>query len=124
MPVHIDDVMGVSSQHGHTDYSGSEQHGWIHVQDCPYPLGSTEAKAWWKSVVEPHTKSHITPEMKVQYGDKVVGAYQGKALVPGSAGKGQGDFKFMVDKIQVTRGLSEDAAKRIAGSTFWKKYGF
>lgn len=105
----------------HDMIPGADTH--LDVSNCPFPLGTTEAKGWWKTIVEPSTKSGITPEMKAKYGDAVTGAWKGKALVPGQAGSDQGDFQFVVDKLQVTQGLSEQAAKNIAGKAYQNKYG-
>lgn len=97
--------------------------GIIDMHDCPFPLGSAKAKIWWKQVVEPVAQSQTTEDMVAKYGDRVVGSYQGKPLVPGEAGHGQGDFQFLVDKLQVTRGLSPSAATKIAAKIKMDLYG-
>lgn len=97
--------------------------GDITIDDCPFRPGSYKAKLWWSNVVEPHIKSQITDEMSQQYGDKIVGVYNGKILIPGEAGKGQGDFEFLKDKLQVTQGLTETSATRIAAKIKWGLYG-
>lgn len=89
--------------------------GEITIRDCPFGYGSPEAKLWWKNIMEPYVEQQITTEQTEQYGDRVVGAYKGRPLVPGEAGAGQGDFDFLVDKIQVTKGLSRNSAYNIAG---------
>jgi hypothetical protein len=105
------------------NYLDSNADGIVDPSDCPFEYGTLEAKQWWNNYIVPYTKTQITSEMKEKYGDNVVGAWKGKPLVPGHAGRGEGDFQFLVDKIQITQGLSEDVAKRIAGKAFWRKYG-
>jgi len=97
--------------------------GIISADDCPYEHGGLKAKLWWKKVLESYAKENITEEMREQYGDKVVGNYKGKPLVPGEKGVGQGDFIFHKDKLMVCEGLSETSAKKIAGKISWGKYG-
>lgn len=97
--------------------------GILDIRDCPFPHGSAKAKWWWSNVVEPITKAQVTDDMREDYGDRVVGAYQGKPLVPGEAGRGQGDFQFLVDKLQVTRGLSPLAATKVAAKIKNNLYG-
>jgi hypothetical protein len=95
------------------------------IEDAP-PHGSVEAKIWWKKVMEPYCRSQITPEMKQIFGDKVIGAYQGKALVPGEPGsdaRPQNDFGFLVDKLRVTQGLDLFSAQKVAGKINQMKYG-
>lgn len=107
------------------DPSGETIDGADDVQDqLPDNIqpGSAKAKLWWKQV-EAQTHQDVTPEMKAKYGSKVVGAYKGKALVPGEAGRDQGDFQYLVDKLMVTRGLSKASATKIAGSVNAKLYG-
>ena len=94
------------------DFNGD---GEITINDCPYDYGSAEAKLWWRNVLEPFAQSNISSEHTEQYGDRVVGAYKGKPLVPGEAGAGQGDFQFLVDKIRVTQGMDYGSATKIAG---------
>ena len=93
----------------------TDHNGLLDIHDCPFPHGSLRAQLWWKQVMEPYTQTQTTITHKALYGDKVVGAYQGKALVPGEAGAGQGDFRFMVDKLICTKGISEAQARAIAG---------
>lgn len=97
--------------------------GEITAYDCPFPYGSPEAKLWWNNIMEPYARTGITPEFQAKYGDSVVGAYNGKPLVPGEAGPGQGDFQFLVDKIKVTQGLAHSSAVKIAGKVQFLKYG-
>lgn len=97
--------------------------GQITAADCPYEYGSAESKLWWNNVLVPYVESQITPDMVSKYGDKVVGSYMGKPLVPGEAGAGQGDFQFLVDKVRITKGLSWSSAKNIAGAIKAKHYG-
>lgn len=97
--------------------------GQLTAADCPYKFGTYKARMWWDNVIEPHAKSQITDDMVDQHGDKVVGAYRGKPLVPGEAGPGQGDFDFLVDKLQVVRGLSVNSAVRIAAKAKLGLYG-
>ena len=97
--------------------------GDIDASDCPFPGGSTEAKLWWRNIMEPWVQSKIGPEHVEQYGDSVVGVYKGKPLVPGEAGPGQGDFKFLVDKIRTIEGLSYNSAVKIAGKVKFRMYG-
>ena len=97
--------------------------GEITAEDCPFPPGGAEAKLWWQNVLEPYVKSTITDDMRSEYGDQVIGAYKGKALVPGQSGPGQGDFQFLVDKIKLTHGLSHFSAVKIAGKIKYLKYG-
>jgi hypothetical protein len=85
--------------------------GIITAADCPYTPGTVKARLWWDYVLVPYTKAHITKSMKAQYGNRVVGSYNDKPLVPGEPGRGQGDFDFMVDRLRVTRGLSEGSAR-------------
>jgi len=70
------------------------------VNECPHKPGSPEAKAWWN-----HAEKLV----------KQTGRYQGKALIPGESGPDQGDFNFLVDRLQIYNGYSEDIAKKIAG---------
>lgn len=97
--------------------------GDIDANDCPFPGGSAEAKLWWRNILEPTLGQDIPPEIKAKYGDKVVGMYQGKPLVPGEAGPGQGDFQLLVDKIKVTQGLSHGSAVKIAAKVKYRMYG-
>ncbi len=97
--------------------------GIITAQDCPYAYGTMEAKMWFAKVLEPATRHAITDEMKVQYGDKVTGAYYGKPLVPGEQGQGQGDYSFLVDKLMITQGIDKVSASSIAGKIRNMKYG-
>ena len=104
------------------DYDGN---GVLDGNDCPFPSGSTESRLWWRNVMEPHARSSIEPEWTEQYGDRVVGGYKGKPLVPGvkgSATNPQGDFDFLKDKIKVTQGLSESSARKIAAKVMWAKF--
>lgn len=96
--------------------------GQLNELDCPYPYGTESAKSWWKIVMEPAVKAGATSAMKAKYGAKLNGAFEGKALVSGP-GKDQGDFSYLVAKLQVTRGLSEESATRIAASIKNKLYG-
>jgi hypothetical protein len=97
--------------------------GVVNADDCPYKHGTPKAKLWWKEKVEPFTETKITDDMRTKYGDRVIGAYKGKPLVPGEAGRGQGDFEFLVDKLRVTRGLTIGAAEKIAGKIKGTLYG-
>jgi hypothetical protein len=97
--------------------------GTISAEDCPYQYGSPKAKLWWKKIQEPFVKTQTTTDMKVKYGDRVVGAYKGKPLVPGEAGRGQGDFLFLTDKLRVTRGFSLSQAQNVAGRINTNLYG-
>lgn len=85
--------------------------------------GSPEAREWWERVEKHATNTRIPAEVKAKYGSKVIGMYKGKPLVPGEAGKGQGDFEFMVDKLKATRGMSDESARNVAGKIRWKLYG-
>jgi hypothetical protein len=78
------------------------------IQHCPYQPGTSEAKAWWT---------------KVEADCKAAGMYQGKPLVPGEAGKGQGDFGFMVDKMRIANGYDAGLATKIAANIKYKLYG-
>ncbi len=98
--------------------------GVVDINDCPYPLGTPSAKKWFYQVLDPWVRSTPpTKEAHDMYGDSVTGMYQGKPLVPGVAGPGQADFKYMVDKIRITQGLSYEAASKIAGKVKAAKYG-
>lgn len=81
--------------------------GMIDVHDCPYPLGSKEAKLWWKQV-ETYSKAH--------------GHFNGKPLIPGP-GPGQGDFDLLVNKLMVDRGLDHVSAVKIAGKVRHNLHG-
>jgi hypothetical protein len=96
--------------------------GIVNHLDNPHPAGSEASKMWWSKVNAQSQKS-ITPEMKKQYGDKVVGSYNGKPLVPGEAGQGQGDFNYMVQKLMATKGMSLQSATKIAAKAKNLKYG-
>ena len=102
------------------DFNGD---GEITIADCPYEYGSPEAKLWWSNIMVPWVKSQITDVHTEQYGDSVVGVYQGKPLVPGEIGPGQGDMQFLIDKIRVTKGLSYNSARNIAGKIKANIYG-
>ena len=95
------------------DQYDNNHDGQINESDCPYPYGTESAKSWWKTVMEPIAKAGATNAMKAKYGAKLNGAFEGKALVPGP-GEDQGDFDYLVAKLQVTRGLSEESATRIS----------
>jgi hypothetical protein len=100
--------------------------GIIDAMDCPYIHGTTGAKVWWAKVFRPYCESQITPEMKTQYGSKVVGVFDGHPLVPGERGtqaEPQGDFAYLAMKIKVTEGFTLDAAKRIATHAMKLRYG-
>lgn len=97
--------------------------GILDINDCPYEHGTPKAKLWWKNVMEPYAKTQITDDMRVKYGDRVIGAYKGKPLVPGEAGRGQGDFNFFVDKLRVTKGYGLAKATKIAGKVNQTLYG-
>lgn len=92
------------------------------VLDCPFDFGTPEAQLWWKKIMVPYTKGNITEQMREDYGSKVVGAYKGKPLIPGEAGKGQGDFSYMVDKLQVTQALEWYEAREVAAKAYVKNY--
>lgn len=105
-----------------TDANGD---GVINAFDCPYPHGSPEAKSWLRNTLDPYVKTQVTPEMKAKHGDKVTGAYNGKALVPGVKGSEQdpqGDFEYMSDKIQITHGVDKIVADKIAARINHMKY--
>ncbi len=113
-------VKQTGAQQTHGDASGADI-----TQSCPHPLGSAEAKLWWKGI---ENKAHagITPAMKAKYGDKVVGVYQGKPLVPGSKGtveEPQGDMDMMVDRIRVEQGMDHQTAISMAKQIRALKYG-
>lgn len=95
----------------------------INARDCPFVPGSAEAKLWFHNVLQPYVQSQVTPELQAKHGDGLVGVYKGKPLIPGSAGPGEGDFRFLVDKIRVTQGLSYSSAVKIAGKVKAWKYG-
>ena len=97
--------------------------GDIDADDCPFSYGSAEAKLWWKNILESAVQSKVTPDLITQHGDNIVGVYHGKPLIPGEAGKGQGDFEFLVDKIRITQGLDHVSASKIAGKIRFKKHG-
>lgn len=71
---------------------------------------------------DPHVMP-ATAKMKALYGKKVIGSFKGKPIVPGVAGKGQGDFDLMVHKMVTHKGMSEASAKKIAGRAYQNKYG-
>ena len=108
---------------GNIDRFDLNHDGQITAADNPFPNGSAEAKLWWKNVIDPHTHANISPELKAKYGEKIVGVYAGKALVPGEAGANQGDFQYLVDKLQVTQGLSYGSAMKIAAKIKHMLYG-
>lgn len=92
---------------------------------CPHVLGSPEAKAWWNDTVVPAIKKARTDapaEVKAKYGDNMWGFYKGKPLVPGVAGKDQGDMTYVIDKIRVEQGLDSGAAYKIASKAFKKAF--
>ena len=76
--------------------------------------GSVEAKKLW---VQIDAQAHSPEAVKAAktLNPKAEGMYLVKPLVPGEAGAGQGDFKFMVDKLVYHDGHSVSVAKRIAG---------
>ena len=88
--------------------------GNITVEDCPFEPGTQDAKTWWADNVDAKLAENITPEMKAQYGDRVVGAFNGKPLVPGERSLDHGDSWYMSTKLKVTEGLSAAAAKKVA----------
>ena len=88
--------------------------GYLDAHDCPYQYGSPEAKLWWKNIIEPSVKSQITPEMQAKYGAKVSGSYLDKPLASGENEVGAGDYKYLVDKLQITQGLSYSSASKVA----------
>ena len=96
--------------------------GVIDIHDCPFPLGSKQAISWFNSVLHPYLHTQITAAMKAKYGAKVVGAYKGKPLVPGMAGRDQGDMTFLIHKLIVS-GISPGGAVTLAKSIASKKYG-
>lgn len=117
---------------GHFDRFDLNHDGLISPADCPFDHGSFEAKMWWDRVMEPYARASVTIPMKAKYGDKVVGAFPThnmsgavamKPLVPGDAGPGQGDFEFLVQKLMIRQGLSEQQAARIAVSYNNKHFG-
>jgi hypothetical protein len=100
--------------------------GFLTVDDSPYQHGTIESKLWLKNVLEPHMKSQITEEMRTEYGEKVKGAYCGKALVPGEMGSfehPQGDMSYMVDKIRLFENVDYLTAAKIAEKIIEQKYG-
>jgi len=64
------------------------------VTDCPFPVGSNEAKMYWV------TLSKAAKEAQM---------YQGKLLQPGAQ-----NFQFIVDKFRIFNGYAEDVAQKIA----------
>lgn len=98
--------------------------GNLYPKDCPFPYGTTEAKLWWNNIFEPHVKTSITPAMKAKYGNRVLGAFNGKPLVPGEPGQDQGDMAFLISKLQVTQGLSPQMSYQLALKARQAKYGF
>jgi len=85
--------------------------------------GSLEAKKVWAKIdADAHSEDAIAKAQKLA-GKKAVGMYQGKPLVPGEAGAGQGDFQFLVHKLMATKGYSLEAATKIAGKIAHAKYG-
>ena len=96
--------------------------GVLDIQDLPFEPGSEGAKLWFNKILVPYTEQSVTPQMREEYGDSVVGAYQGKPLVPGVAGNGQGDFDFLAARIHATQGIPMDGAQRIAGKAYWATY--
>jgi len=117
------DTSGVPDWTGKVGDHDLNGDGLITVEDCPYPHGSPKAKLWWDQVVEPSTRADIPPEVKAKYGDACKGIYKGKPLVPGVAGKGQGDFAYLVDKLRITKGVDLSTATKIAGKIKYKMYG-
>lgn len=105
------------------DHWDLDNNGVLDINDCPFGKGTFEARVWTKQVLEPYVQQQITPEMKAQYGDKVVGAYKGLPLVPGEQGSNQGDFQYLVDKLQLTQGLSKMSAQKVAAKVRFMKYG-
>lgn len=97
--------------------------GRIDASDCPFPGGSVEAKLWWRNILEPSITQDIPDELTEKYGDRIVGVYKGKPLVPGEAGPGQGDFQLLIDKIKITQGLSHTSAVKIAAKVKHMMYG-
>jgi len=97
--------------------------GIIDGNDCPFLHGSPEAKLWWKNIIEPSILKDIPEDMQAKYGDKLVGMYKGRALVPGEAGAGQGDFSYLVDKIKITQGLSHASATKVAAKVKCMLFG-
>jgi hypothetical protein len=77
------------------------------MQVLPFKAGSQAAKIWWKHVQDEANSSHM---------------YHGKPLQKGPH-SGDGDFDFMVDKLQVAQGYSHDVAVRIAAATKHRLYG-
>jgi len=121
----IADVLDGNADFTDIDRLDMNSDGELTAEDCIYPHGSPEAKLWWKNIMEPYAKSQSDPAWTEQYGDKVVGGYKGKPLVPGvkgSASNPQGDFDFLSDKIKVTQGLSTLSAKKIAAKVMWSKF--
>lgn len=104
------------------DTNNTDNHdGGIHLPPGVVP-GSEGAKSWWATEVDGKLTNGITAEMKAQHGDKVVGVYDGKPLVPGEAGKGQGDFNYVKDKIMITQGVDADVARQIAAKSYQTKF--
>ena len=102
-PSHLVSLMDIGYE-GPQDISKFDMNGdnVLTAQDCPYAHGTLESKVWFSKVLEPYVKQQITEEMAAKYGDKVVGAYYGKPLVPGVEGspsEPQGDFQYLVDKL-------------------------
>ncbi len=110
----------LASKIGVTDVNGD---GIMDILDCPHEPGSREAKSWFENTLVPHLREQITSDMYAKYGTKCVGAYHGKPLVPGVAGKDQGDFLFLRDRIQLTQGVDKETATLIAGHIKVMKYG-
>lgn len=106
-----------------THVSGAEKAGVKHdfnsngevdVSDCPFPPGSSDAKAWWADNVDAKLQDNVTPEMKAKYGDSCTGAFNGRPLVPGVRGQDQGDAEYLIVKAQVCEGVSPVSAAKIA----------
>lgn len=86
--------------------------------------GSLEAKKLWAKVEQQATSPANASKAKLLSGsEKAIGIYKDRPLVPGEAGKSQGDFSFLVDKLHYHNGYSLDAAKKIAGKVRWRLEG-
>lgn len=94
--------------------------GVLDIRDCPYPYGTTAAKKWWYSKIEPVVRAQATDTNKDIWGNTLTGVYKGKPLRPGPH-PGDGDWDYMVDKIKVTQGLSHENASNIAGKVLQRK---
>jgi len=105
------------------DHSFSIGSKYIVGSDIPFEPGSIAAKKAWSQVEQlAHSPENVTKCKALGY-EKGAGMYNNKPLVPGVAGPGQADFKFLVDKLIYHDGLEPTVASKIAGKIAWTKYG-